>query len=123
MDKISQEKYRRRLEEELSDLQAMLARTGQAGRVADEPVPEDMVEKAVNSYNKEFLFRQSDNERSHLFLVQEALSRMKTGDFGLCQSCGKPIERKRLDAVPWAPLCRACQELEEVGEESSPPEG
>jgi DnaK suppressor protein len=113
MDKTSRARYKKKLEQEQADLQALLVRTNDAGRNADELGPEDAAEKAANSYNKEFLFRQSDNERSHLHLVEEALNRVGSRDFGSCQSCGDPIDKKRLDAVPWAPFCRSCQEEEE----------
>ena len=94
-------------------MHALLARTQDAGRNVDERVPEDVAEKAANSYAKEFFFRQSDSERSHLHLVEEALSRVQSQEFGKCQSCGEPIDLKRLDAVPWARFCRSCQEQEE----------
>ena len=113
MDKARLEKYRQRLAQEQSDLTALLSRTEEAGRFADGPSPEDMAEKAANSYTKEFLFHQSDSERTQLNLVQKALERLREGEFGLCQDCGGPIDRKRLDAVPWAPFCRSCQEKAE----------
>ena len=113
MDKARRERYRRRLEQELVDLRTLLSRTGQAGRLADEASPEDVAEKAANSYNKEFLFHQGDNERTHLHLVEEALKRLQGNVFGACQDCGDAIDQKRLDAVPWAAYCRSCQEQEE----------
>jgi DnaK suppressor protein len=113
MDKNRRARYQRRLEQEYADLQALLSTTEHAGRNADEQVPEDAAEKAANSYAKEFLFRQSDSERSHLHLVEEALTRVRSQGFGLCQSCHDPIDQKRLDAVPWARFCRSCQEQEE----------
>lgn len=113
MDKAKLEKYRQRLEQEHNDLKSLLSRTEEAGRVADDASPEDMAEKAANSYTKEFLFHQSDSERTHLQLVQAALERLREGGYGLCQDCGEPIDRKRLDAVPWAPYCRSCQEKAE----------
>jgi DnaK suppressor protein len=113
MDKNRRARYRKRLEQEHADLRGLLVRTQDAGRNADESGPEDAAEKAANSYTKEFLFRQSDNERSHLHLVEEALGRVGSREFGLCQSCGDPIDKKRLDAVPWARFCRSCQEEEE----------
>jgi RNA polymerase-binding transcription factor len=113
MDKNRRARYQRRLEKEYRDLQDLLSSTAIAGRNADEQVPEDAAEKAANSYAKEFLFRQSDSERSHLHLVEEALVRLRSDEFGLCQSCGEPIDRKRLDAIPWARFCRSCQEQEE----------
>lgn len=113
MDKNRRARYQRRLEKEYADLQSLLSSTEHAGRSADQQMPEDAAEKAANSYAKEFLFRQSDSERSHLHLVEEALGRVRSREFGLCQSCGEPIDRKRLDAVPWARFCRSCQEQEE----------
>jgi RNA polymerase-binding transcription factor len=113
MDKNRRARYQRRLQQEHADLRALLSSTEHAGRGADERGPEDAAEKAANSYAKEFLFRQSDTERSHLHLVEEALRRVQSREFGLCQSCGEPIDQKRLDALPWAQLCRACQEQEE----------
>jgi RNA polymerase-binding transcription factor DksA len=37
-----------------------------------------------------------------------ALARIEAGAFGRCEACGKPIPRKRLDAVPYARHCIAC---------------
>lgn len=113
MDKNRRARYKKRLEQEYADLRSLLSRTQNAGRNADALGPEDAAEKAANSYNKEFLFRQGDSERSHLHLVEEALNRIGSRDFGSCQACGDPIDQKRLDAVPWARFCRACQEEEE----------
>jgi DnaK suppressor protein len=121
MDKNRRARYQRRLKQEYADLQALLSSTEYAGRNADEQVPEDAAEKAANSYAKEFLFRQSDSERSHLHLVEEALERVQSNEFGLCQSCGEPIDRKRLDAIPWAQFCRSCQEQTERDSNSTPP--
>ena len=45
-----------------------------------------------------------------LKLVDAALERMKTAEYGLCLSCGDPISPKRLTAIPWAICCIDCQE-------------
>jgi DnaK suppressor protein len=115
MDKNRQARYKKRLDQERADLRVLLSRTQVARRTAEEIGSEDAAEKAANSYNKEFLFSQGDSERNHLQLVEEALSRIGSREFGICQSCGDPIDRKRLDAVPWARFCRTCQEEEERG--------
>lgn len=41
--------------------------------------------------------------------VREALSRINDGSYGTCARCEEPIGRERLEAVPYASLCRACQ--------------
>ena len=42
--------------------------------------------------------------------VQDALHRFDLGSYGSCHECEEPISSKRLDAVPWAKFCVACQE-------------
>jgi len=44
--------------------------------------------------------------------IEEALARISRGTFGVCQLCNQPISRARLEAVPWTPLCQACEERE-----------
>lgn len=39
--------------------------------------------------------------------VKLALSKIKKGSYGLCEICGKPIEKERLEAVPSARTCLA----------------
>ena len=122
MDKRRREQYRRKLEQKQKDLVALVSRTEEAGRTTDVASPEDSAEMAANSYAKEFLFRQSDSERGTLHLVEEAIERTASSGFGRCQSCGEVIDKKRLDAVPWARNCRACQEAEEEEGLPSPDE-
>jgi DnaK suppressor protein len=49
-------------------------------------------------------------EYAQLKLVNEALDRIESGDYGICLSCDRPIPGKRLRALPWARFCVACQE-------------
>ncbi|MGH9660309.1 MAG: TraR/DksA family transcriptional regulator, partial [Bryobacteraceae bacterium] len=56
-----------------------------------------------------------DQNRTLLALVQAALRRAQNGDFGMCIVCGEPVDPKRLEAVPWAGHCVACQQLVEQG--------
>ncbi|HTK94540.1 MAG TPA: TraR/DksA family transcriptional regulator, partial [Terriglobales bacterium] len=65
---------------------------------------------------KEFLFSQSNNERQLLALVEGALNRIREGSFGECINCGNEVNPKRLEAVPWARYCIACQEKMEKGQ-------
>jgi RNA polymerase-binding transcription factor DksA len=49
-------------------------------------------------------------------LVQAALDRIKDGTFGICLACEEPINKKRLDAIPYAPICISCQEQVNAGQ-------
>jgi DnaK suppressor protein len=85
------------------------------GREADEEATQDIADKAANSYTKEFLFHQSDENRRVLQLVNEALGRLKDGSYGLCVGCQEEVQSKRLEAVPWARHCIECQEKQDEG--------
>ena len=47
-------------------------------------------------------------QRRLLHSVENALLRIDQGTYGRCSSCGKPIERGRLEAVPDTTLCVGC---------------
>ena len=115
MEKKRLEYYKKKLQARRDELMKSIARTEEAGRQADEDTTVDLADKAANSYTKEFLFGQTDTDRSTLQLIDTALSRMKAGSYGLCASCENEIQVKRLEAVPWTKHCLACQEKQEKG--------
>ena len=41
--------------------------------------------------------------------VEHALQKYESGTYGLCDSCGQPIEQARLEAIPQASLCLKCK--------------
>lgn len=45
--------------------------------------------------------------------IGEALGRVNAGAFGVCESCGATISPERLEAIPYATLCRECKMAEE----------
>ncbi|HEX5156727.1 MAG TPA: TraR/DksA C4-type zinc finger protein [Ktedonobacterales bacterium] len=62
------------------------------------------------------------NSRTLLEQVRAALQRLDDGTYGFCQRCGKPIEARRLEALPYAEYDLECQEIverETTREESS----
>jgi DnaK suppressor protein len=115
MDKKKLEAFKKRLETRQQELRRNVSRTQQDGRSSDEDSAQDIADKAASSYNKEFLFHQSNAERQLLQMVENALARIQDGSFGQCISCGQEINPKRLEAVPWTRHCIACQEKLEQG--------
>jgi DnaK suppressor protein len=115
MDKKKLDSFKKRLETRQQELRRMVSRTQQDGRSADEDTAQDIADRAASSYTKEFLFHQSNNDRQLLQMVDGALSRIREGTFGECISCGKEINPKRLEAVPWTRHCIECQEKLEQG--------
>ena len=47
--------------------------------------------------------------RESLNWVEHALQKYEAGTYGLCDSCGQPIEEGRLEAIPHASLCLSCK--------------
>jgi DnaK suppressor protein len=47
---------------------------------------------------------------AQLRMIDEALDRLDSGDYGVCLSCEEEIAEKRLRALPWAKYCVPCQE-------------
>jgi DnaK suppressor protein len=115
MDKKKLETFRKKLEARRQELRHMVVRNQQDGRTVDDEATQDVADRAASSYNKEFLFSQSNNDRQLLNMVDGALARIREGSFGECVSCGKEINAKRLDAVPWTRHCIECQEKAERG--------
>jgi DnaK suppressor protein len=115
MAKRAAESYRQRLLDKQRELLTGITRTQIDGRHADTIGAQDMADQADICYIKESLFQQSTSSRDLLVLVRAALRRDEQGEFGLCVECGQPVQKKRLEAVPWARHCVACQELQEKG--------
>src|SRR5512146_988178 len=115
MEKKKLETFKKRLESRQQELRRTVNRNQADGRSADEDTAQDIADRAASSYNKEFLFSQSNNDRQLLQMVEGALSRIHEGTFGQCISCGKEINPKRLEAVPWTRHCIECQEKLEQG--------
>lgn len=115
MPKREMEKFRRLLNEKKASLSADIAKTRNAEEETSDEATQDIADKAVSSYTREFLYSLSDNDRNTLLLIDQALGRIDDGTFGNCLNCGVVMSEKRLLAVPWAPHCVECQELAEKG--------
>jgi len=69
---------------------------------------QDIGDEAANIYNKQILLSLNENERLRLQEVDEALDRIATGTYGICEECGGPISLKRLEVRPVAKYCVPC---------------
>lgn len=68
----------------------------------DLSIEADQVEEIGNALAvKEVLEKKLDK-------INSALERIKKGEYGICETCGKEIELKRLRVEPAATLCTKC---------------
>jgi len=116
MDKKQLERYRKKLVEKRKDIMDEFRKNvNYRMESAADDGTQDIADKATMAYNKEFLFSLTDSERDSLQLIDEALVKIDSKEFGFCSSCQNEIKVTRLDAVPWARYCINCQELQEQG--------
>ncbi|HVR70808.1 MAG TPA: TraR/DksA family transcriptional regulator [Vicinamibacteria bacterium] len=115
MDQKKLKLYRDKLVQKKKEMLEAYSKNMSYGKEADGEGAQDIADKASNSYTKEFLFSLSNNERDTLQLVDEALDRLEGERYGVCVVCDDAMDRKRLEAVPWAKRCISCQEKQEQG--------
>ena len=77
---------------------------------SEETTRGDSLDIASSARDREISFMLKSRELDELRAVEDAIRRIDNGDYGICASCEDPIEIKRLEAIPWARFCRACQE-------------
>lgn len=82
----------------------------------------DVVDFAQDSAHDEISSQLAEVESRELASVESALEKMRNGSYGKCEGCGGDIPLVRLQALPYATYCIACQqELEKSGEFSRSP--
>lgn len=72
-----------------------------------------MADAGTDAMEREKAFLFASAEGRTLMEIDEALRRLYRGEYGICESCGQPIARARLEAMPNARLCVSCKEKEE----------
>ncbi len=66
-------------------------------------------EEATESFELEKRLALEKQVKNHLASVEHALHKFEEGTYGLCDSCGQPIDPNRLEALPQASLCVDCK--------------
>ena len=92
------------LKEEAQLLQGLKREEESVREEADRPVG-DATDTAVHGEAKEEQFQDAELNRALLLQVRDALQRIEDGSYGKCAVDGKPIDEKRLEAMPWTPYC------------------
>ena len=90
-------------QEVLSGLGIKFDTLARMGRVAED-------DQAQIEHDEFVSLRKNNLDYGQLRLIEEALDRLESGDYGICPACEEPIPEKRLRALPWARYCIQCQE-------------
>jgi DnaK suppressor protein len=115
-DSGQQARYRRVLESKAEEVRSGLSarRAAEVVHLAREPL--DFGDCCQKSHDEWLFLRQNRLESDLLRELEDALSRLARGDYGICQGCRQPIPAKRLEALPWARFCLVCQEVAVLAE-------
>jgi len=75
-----------------------------------------MADAATDAFDRDLALGMLSSEQNALYQIDQALDRIRNGSYGICELTGKPIEKARLEAVPWARFSLAAERmLEEQG--------
>jgi DnaK suppressor protein len=102
------EYFRNVLAEEMKTL------LGEAGKTVTEMNSDssnfpDPTDRATQESDRNFELRIRDRERKLINKIQDALDRIDSGDFGICEECGDDISEARLRVRPVTTLCINCK--------------
>ena len=104
-------------EELLMQKEALLSEAENAiNTLPDQGVFPDLGDQATAETDRSFMLRLRGREQRLLKKIEEAMERMDSGVFGICEVCGKAIELKRLAARPVTTMCIECKTEQEEEE-------
>ena len=85
-----------------------------------EPAKGDEGDLATMAQAKERSMWLANDQKLRLAQIDQALARIAAGKYGICDMCGQPIARERMEANPHATLCIACQSKSEKRQTTRP---
>jgi len=115
---LSQKKleyFRDLLNEKLGELLHEANKT-MTGMTAQEETYADPTDRAALESDRNFTLRIRDRERKLIVKIKEALERIDTGTYGICDLCGEQISEARLKARPVTTHCIDCKKRQEIEE-------
>lgn len=116
MDEKTSRMFRELLNQQMGILLKEAASTVEGMAEAEKEGFPDPTDRASVETDRSFLLRIRDRERRLITKIKEALRRLDTGEFGICESCGGRISTQRLKARPVTTLCIECKTEEEEKE-------
>jgi DnaK suppressor protein len=120
LDKKEIRDLRERLLAERKDLQAQYDEleestfsANQSELTGEMGFDEEYADAGSATFEREKDLSLVNNLRDLMERIDKALAKIDEGTYGLCDRCGKPIEKLRLKALPYANLCIKDKQAEE----------
>ena len=116
MRKTELARFRKLLLEEKERVSASLAKhekiikhtDDQSGLEMGKAHSNHMADQGSDEYQYETTIKFANTEGRYLYNIEEALSRIEDGSYGICENCGEDIAEGRLEAIPEATRCVSC---------------
>ena len=102
------EEIKRRLCVMLEEQELRLDRITVNVKHSDEPLEKDFAEQATQNENDEVLDYLGNSARTEIALIKQAIARIGSGKYGICEICDESIRKERLEAVPYSTMCIRC---------------
>ncbi len=95
----------------LEELDERLTKITNDVRHTDNDVEKDFEEMATQNENNDVQDFLGNSARVEIAAIKHAISRIDSGDYDVCQTCGESINAERLKAVPFSVQCMKCASL------------
>jgi len=96
---------RAELSEQLTTIEDQTFAATQSDISGDVGVDDESADAGTATFEREKELSIEQNVRDLLQKIDRALSRIDAGTYGVCERCGKPIEKARVKALPYVSLC------------------
>src|SRR3989304_2390994 len=116
MDKKTLESFKELLLKERERLGVEAGKANKEFQILGEDRPIESEEKASVNIVLDVLAKLRDQGNKELKGIEDALTKIEAGAYGMCEECGKNISEARLKVLPTARLCINCKEIIEKRE-------
>lgn len=73
-----------------------------------------MADAGTDAYDRDLALGILSAQQDAIYEVDAALERIRSGRYGVCELTGKPIEKGRLEAIPWTRFTAAAEKQLEM---------
>ena len=93
------------LQEQLATIEDGTFATTQSDLSGDVGLDDESADAGSATFEREKDLSIENNVRDLMQKIDRALKRIDDGTYGICERCGKPIEKARIKALPYVDLC------------------
>jgi len=104
---------RKDLQAQYNELEEFSFSSNQSELSGEMGFDEEYADAGTATFERERDLSLVNNLRDLMERIDKALAKIEEGTYGLCDRCGKPIEKLRLKALPYANLCIKDKQAEE----------